>query len=205
MWVKSDVANNVWLRIVDGSNTNSSKNVGTGWEWLEVTATISATPTTFTINIISDGSATTYLSQPMLVFGNSIGSGNYAPRPGDNPENRVTSFETVDTNSVGISSALYMASDGNFDEADADAAATMPCSALALQSGTGVKEVMTQGYITNYSWSWTVGGLIYASTTAGELTQTAPSGSGDQVQVVGFATHTDRIFFNPNYMLIEIA
>jgi len=112
---------------------------------------------------------------------------------------------TVDANATGVGAALYMVSDGNFDEADADAAATMPVMALALETGTGTKKVLLRGFIRDDTWNWTVGGLIYASTTTGGLTQTAPSGSGDQVQVVGIATHADRMYFNPSYVLVEIA
>ena len=54
------------------------------------------------------------------------------------------------------------------------------------------------------TWTWTVGGLIYVSTTTGTLTQTAPSGTGDQVQVVGYATHADRMYFNPSLVLVEV-
>ena len=112
---------------------------------------------------------------------------------------------TVDANTTGIGAALYMASDGNYEEADADAAATMPCSALALETGTGTKKVLLKGYMRNDGWNWgTVGGLLYVDTTTGALTQTKPSGSGDQVQIVGYATHADRIFFNPDYGLIEV-
>lgn len=110
----------------------------------------------------------------------------------------------VDVNSVGFRSALHMDTDGHWIEADADAVATMPCEALALETGVGSKKVLTYGFIRDDSWNWTVGGLIYVSTTVGTLTQTPPNGAGDQVQVVGYATHADRMFFNPSYVLLEI-
>jgi len=37
------------------------------------------------------------------------------------------------------------------------------------------------------------------------MTQTPPSDSGDQVQALGFATHADRMYFNPNSTVLEIA
>jgi hypothetical protein len=112
----------------------------------------------------------------------------------------------VDTNATGIGAALYMESDGNLDESDADAAATMPVRCLALEAGTGAGlKVLMRGFIRDDSWTWTVGGTIYASETTGEMTQTAPAGSGDQVQVLGFATHANRMYFNPEYTLIEVA
>ena len=59
--------------------------------------------------------------------------------------------------------------------------------------------------VCNTAWTWTVGGLIYADTTIGGFTQTAPSGSGDQVQVVGYAVHADTMWFDPDLTLVEVA
>lgn len=113
---------------------------------------------------------------------------------------------TVDTNATGVGSCLYMASDGHYDTTDADAAATMPCSAIALETSTGTKDVLLQGYMRNDGWNWTtVGGLIYVSTATGELTQTAPSGASDVVQIVGYATSADEIYFTPNLITSVIA
>jgi hypothetical protein len=114
---------------------------------------------------------------------------------------------TVDENSVGVTCALHMDTDGNWIEADADTAsgADMPCQALALETGTGTKKVLLRGFIRNDAWTWTVGGLIYVSTTTGTLTQTAPSSADDRIQIVGFATHADRMFFNPSYSMIVYA
>jgi hypothetical protein len=130
------------------------------------------------------------------------------PIPTNNNEaNGITATMTVDANTVGFGAALHMDTDGNWVMADADWT-SMPCQALALEAGTGSKKVLMQGFIRNDSWNWTVGGdsgLIYVSTTTGQLTQTAPSSTGDKVQIVGFATHADRMYFNPEYTLIEVA
>jgi hypothetical protein len=101
---------------------------------------------------------------------------------------------------------LYMKSDGKLWKADADAATTMPgmYMAAATIGANGTGSVLIQGFARDDTWVWTVGGLVYASTTLGGMTQTAPSGTGDQVQVVGVATHADRIDFRPTPMLIEL-
>jgi len=114
------------------------------------------------------------------------------------------SSATVDANTVGYGSALHMDTDGNYIEADASAATTMPCSALALETSTGTKNVLLKGYFRNDAWNWTPGATIYVSTTVGTFTETAPSGSGDQVQIIGIAITADIIQFNPSYDLIEI-
>lgn len=112
---------------------------------------------------------------------------------------------TVDTNAVGIGAALFLAADGNYDEADAGAAATMPCTAVALETSTGSKQVLFNGFIRNDAWTWTPGGNVYVSTTQGTFTQTAPSTTGEQVQIVGVAQSADVIYFNPSLSIVEVA
>lgn len=104
-----------------------------------------------------------------------------------------------------------MAADGHLDEADADAIATGIVVALALETGTGSKKVAWPGAIVrDDTWNWTTGpaeaGLIFLSAaTTGGMTQTPPSGSGDVVQVVGFALTDDCMMFLPQLHAVEIA
>ena len=56
------------------------------------------------------------------------------------------------------------------------------------------------------SWAWNVGGLVYLSavgTTGNTLTQTPPSASNNIVQIVGVATHANRMYFNPSLSQVE--
>ena len=115
------------------------------------------------------------------------------------------STETVDANSTGIGAALYMKADGDFAEADADSATTMPCVALATETGVGSKTILLEGFIRNNTWAWgNIGQPVFVSGTTGGLTQTAPAGSGDVVQVVGIAWTADSIYFKPEFTLIVI-
>lgn len=110
----------------------------------------------------------------------------------------ITTRGTVDGNSTGFSAALYIASDFHYEEVDADTSSTMICTALALETGTGSnKLLLLEGAICNTSWNWSAG-RIWVSTTTGALTQTKPSGSGDRVQVVGYALSADCMYFNPS-------
>ena len=111
---------------------------------------------------------------------------------------------TVDSNATGLGAVLYMASDGNFDEADADSGTTMPARVLALETGTGTKKLLVKGYLRKDAWNWTPGGDLFVSTTTGALTQTAPTGDGDFVQKVGYAWDADTVFWAPgDYTLVE--
>ncbi len=105
---------------------------------------------------------------------------------------------------------VYIQTDGDAALADADATTTAPavamCTATVTATNTGT--YMTYGVARDDTWAWTVGGLIYLSTTGttgNTLTQTAPSGTGDVVQVVGIATHADRMIFNPSLTYSIIA
>ena len=97
-----------------------------------------------------------------------------------------------------------LSADGHFDEADAAAAATMPCSALALETGTGSKKILHKGFLRVDAWGLTPGGYVYIA-NGGGLTQTIPSTSGDQVQIVGLALTADILWFDPQLGLTEVA
>ena len=109
--------------------------------------------------------------------------------------------------SVVFGDLLYMKSDGKWWKSDADAAATMPGMRLALETAAADAScsMLAFGRARDDTWDWTVGGLVFASTDAGALTQTRPTGSGDQIQVVGLAYHADYILFQPGPILGEIA
>jgi hypothetical protein len=113
--------------------------------------------------------------------------------------------QTVDANASGIGALLYKAADGNWEEADADAAATMGMLGIAVQAGTGTKDVLLRGFVKDTAWGFTPGQQLFASTTTGAITATAPSGSGDIVQVVGYAFEATVMYFNPSPDFIEIA
>ena len=114
---------------------------------------------------------------------------------------------TVDSNSTGVGCPLYLAVDGHWDEADADSVATAPALGLAMETGTGSKEVLLWGILRNDGWNFTIGpgelSLVFLSTTVGTLTQTAPSGASEVIQAVGYALSDDVLLFNPQLHVVE--
>jgi len=93
-------------------------------------------------------------------------------------------------------------------KADATGASGLyPVMGLALETASsGLHLVLLHGIYNNasrYEFA-TVGGQVYLaatvsqSTTAGKETQTQPVATNDLIQVVGIATHKDRIYFNPS-------
>lgn len=101
--------------------------------------------------------------------------------------------------SLVFGNVVYMKSDEKAWKADADAESTAPAIAMALGTiaadGTGL--FLMLGTAQNASWSFTVGGKVYLSNTTGGVTQTAPSGADDVIQLLGVATDSDKMLFNP--------
>lgn len=94
---------------------------------------------------------------------------------------------------------VYYKSDGKVYKADADGTSTYPAMGLATETASsGSHGVLLFGiYRDDARFNWTVGGVLYLSTTPGSMTQTAPSATDNVVQVLGIATHADRIYFCP--------
>jgi len=90
-WMKTSKASHGKLTIEDNSGTVATSGLhtgGGGWEWLEITHTMGGSITLFSVLITGaqavDGTDTDiYASQPMLVFGSSIGEGNYTSPQGE--------------------------------------------------------------------------------------------------------------------------
>jgi hypothetical protein len=94
---------------------------------------------------------------------------------------------------------VYYASDGTVKKADADGVGTYPCIGLAMETASsGSHVVLLHGiYRDDALFAWTVGNLIYLSITAGTLTQVQPSATDNVIQIIGIATHADRMYVNP--------
>lgn len=103
----------------------------------------------------------------------------------------------------------YIDIDGQAHLIDADAIASMSglFMATATISANADGVYLALGFARNDAWAWTVGGLIYGTTTAttgNTLSQTPPSGTDDVVQILGVATSADRMYFNPQLVQVEL-
>jgi hypothetical protein len=139
--------------------------------------------------------------------GGGSGDNDLNPSPASDHTASATASATMTAGEAVVFGDLcYVKSDGKLWKADASAAATMPgmYMALASISADATGSFLLQGFVRDDSWSWTVGGMIYASETAGGLTQTAPSTSGAQVQALGSAISATVIDFRPSPNLFEM-
>lgn len=109
--------------------------------------------------------------------------------------------------SVAAFNAVYIRSDGEVGPADADAASTMPAIGVALEAkGDGeATKILVAGVLRDDTYNFTPGADLFIGTTAGEITATAPSGSGDTVQKIGVALTADSIYVNFNTTEVLLA
>ena len=101
---------------------------------------------------------------------------------------------------------VYVNSTGYLRKADANSSLQVPVIGLALKSITAYTNgpILMEGWVYNAAWGWTPGDYIFLSTTPGGKTQTAPSGSGNQVQVCAIPFSADLIYFDPDMTVLEI-
>lgn len=108
-----------------------------------------------------------------------------------------------------IGNVCYLNTASKLMKADADAIATSSAQFIALGSistdATGTVG-LPGGFLrddSGYSFA-TVGGLVFLDTaTAGAVTQTAPSGTDDVIQIIGVAYSADKLWFNPQLVQVE--
>lgn len=100
-------------------------------------------------------------------------------------------------------------SDGKATLAKGDAIANAGVDVMCVSSSVSADaagDYILVGVVRDDTWAWTVGGLVYLSatgTSGNTLTQTAPTAADSVTQIVGKATHADRMIFKPELMQIE--
>ena len=118
-------------------------------------------------------------------------------------------LQLVAAATMAFGDVCYINSSGQAAFVDADAIASglgivMCADATITASATG--NFLMYGIARDDTWVWTVGGAVYITvtgTTANTLSQTQPTGTDDVIQIVGIATHVDRMLFAPNLATVE--
>jgi len=158
------------------------------------------------------GIGTTAPSEKSEVVGNQKVSGNdiHTAIPGTDHTTSGQVIALTATANSAIGDVIYIASTGKATFCKADAIANCPY-ALAICADATINadasgNWLTHGSIRDDTWAWTVGGLIYVSTTGttgNTLTQTAPSGANNVIIPVGVALSADVMYFFGNLTTIE--
>ena len=124
----------------------------------------------------------------------------------DNSFTGITIVLTA-TSITAFGKVCYINASGEAALADADAIATSGACVICVETA-GIDAAATGKFLVigsarDNAWAWTVGGLIYLSTAVGTMTQTAPSGVDDVIQVLGVALNADTILWNPQLVMVE--
>lgn len=108
--------------------------------------------------------------------------------------------------SVVFGDILYLKfSDGKWWKAKADSYTTTPGARMALATilanATGL--LLIEGNVRYDSWSLAANKVYLSAATAGALTTTQPSTTGNQIQVLGIAKTSTTMYFRPSYDIGE--
>ena len=127
--------------------------------------------------------------------------------PGSNLTATGTKITLTANEGQAFGDVCFINVDGEAQLGDADATSTASCVVMCLETVTANNpaEYLMIGVARNDTWAWTVGGLVYLSTTGttgNTLTQTAPSGTDDVVQIIGVALSADVIYLNPQLVQV---
>mgnify|MGYP003123284361 CR=1 FL=1 len=105
------------------------------------------------------------------------------------------------TESMSVGKVYHFKNDGTWELVDADAVATSDgLLAVALGAASNDDGMLLRGFVTLDHDPGTIGDVLYVSQTAGEVTATAPSGSGKVVRIIGYCLGASdkKIYFNPD-------
>ena len=104
---------------------------------------------------------------------------------------------------------VYLDPNGRWEEADADAtSSSISLLGIALEvkdDGEAMNVALPGSIVVDASWSFRVGVPLYVHTTAGEITATKPTGTGDVVRTVGYSLSATTIFFDPSPDYVTLA
>jgi hypothetical protein len=214
-------ANPVWATATDGTLTtrgdllyrgasaNARLAKGTANQYLTSDGT---DPQWSSLDISHDTSPTTGGG---LTLGGNITVGEYAVEldyalSADGTYSGLTRAGTAGTNLSFGEVAYFASADSKWEKTDADAeATTKPDIAIVAVAGNedAAVTLLTYGTIREDDWAWTTPGapLFIDTATAGGLTETAPSGSGDCVRIAGYVIDANSIKFCPENAWDELA
>ena len=118
-----------------------------------------------------------------------------------------TTLGTAQGTAVVQGSLTYLSTGGRWEKTDSDALATS-FGMLAIQAGEDqTEQLLVNGlYNLSYDPGGSRGDPLYISGTAGLITSTAPTGTGDIVRIVGYKMHATNglIYFNPDQTWVEL-
>ena len=164
------------------------------------------------LGLESDGDLTYNPSTGTLTATLFNGKNKFAPT-GSNTAGTVSGGDVVyfggEEHTIAAGQLVHYNSSSNWELADADAASTSDgLLGVALGGDASVDGVLLRGMVTIDHDPGAIGDVLYLSTTAGDCSATAPSGSGDIVRIIGYQVNhasNGEIWFNPSADFILLA
>ena len=106
--------------------------------------------------------------------------------------------------SVTAGTLYVIKSDGGWTTADADSEAKSTAMAAIALGSNATSGMLLQGFFYKASHGFAIGSPLYISNTAGAFTNSRPTGTGDYVRIIGYATSTNYIYFDPDKTWVKI-
>jgi len=113
---------------------------------------------------------------------------------------------TIGTGMFTTGDVMYLASNGGWSQAIATSSSLGATSMLSVAgAGSPSGGMVLQGIIYMSSHGFTIGAPLYLATSSGDFTNTAPSGSGQYVRILGYAIDANHIYFDPDKTWVRIS
>ena len=94
--------------------------------------------------------------------------------------------------------------DGGWTTADADSEAKSTAMAAIALGSNATAGMLLQGFFYKAGHGFAIGSPLYISNTAGAFSNSRPTGTGDYVRIIGYATSTNYIYFDPDKTWVKI-
>lgn len=214
-----DTASGIEMEVLDGGTDIKMMSSADTADYCSITTTANGATTittvdggaaaanlTFTIDgniaLNAGTTSTNSTSIPLRKFAPTGTSTNGAYSGGD-----VVYFGG--TTSMTAGAIYHYKSDGTWELADADAVATSDgLLGVALGAASDTNGMLLRGMVTIDHDPGAIGDVLFLSTTAGDCSATAPTGTADIVRVVGYQVNhasNGEIWFCPDGTYVELA
>ena len=142
--------------------------------------------------------------------GNVVKTNSFNLRLDDTPAANTTSGSGNIVNwsvseSVTAGTLYAVKTNGGWTTADADSEPKSTYMLAIALGSNATAGMLLQGFFYKSSHGFTIGAPLYVSNTAGAFSNSRPTGSGDYVRIIGYATSTNYIYFDPDKTWVKIA
>lgn len=125
------------------------------------------------------------------------------PTVDDTATGEITNAFNSGYSSSAIGDLVILDSSATWQKTDANTASLyngLIGIALEVKASGNALKVLLRGfaYCSTAFPTFTVGGTVYMSETAGAVTQTAPTTTDSATRILGYAVHADKMWFNPS-------